>query len=113
MRVFCEISQKSICKEFNEKKKIDKNLNVELELTALKKLSALSGVFNERLESLSTAVNGVKKDEPPSKRAEYAKSVLIPAMNGLRDAWDEAELLIGKDYIKFPTYEDILYSIKY
>ena len=102
-----------LLKEFNEKKKLDKNLNMELELTALKKLSELSGVFSERLESLSTAVNGVKKDEPPSKRAEYAKSVLIPAMNGLRDAWDEAELIIGKDYIKFPTYEDILYSVKY
>ena len=34
-------------------------------------------------------------------------------MQELRNYADKMELLMGKDYIKFPTYEDILYSVKY
>ena len=105
--------EKFLLDEFNEKKKIDKDLNVDLELSALKKLSALSGAFSEKLELLSDAVNKTPKGESPLKRAEYAKDVLIPAVNELRKVWDEAELLIGKDFVKFPLYEDILYSVKY
>ena len=30
-----------------------------------------------------------------------------------RKTADEMELLTGKEFIPFPTYEDILYSVKY
>ena len=105
--------EKFLLDEFNEKKKIDKDLNVDLELSVLKKLSALSGEFNKKLEILSDAVNKTPKGESVAKRAEYAKDVLIPDMNALRKVWDETELLIGKEFVKFPLYEDILYSVKY
>ena len=105
--------EKFLLDEFNEKKKIDKDLNVDLELSVLKKLSALSGEFNKKLEILSDAVSKTPKGESAAKRAEYAKDVLIPDMNALRKVWDETELLIGKEFVKFPLYEDILYSVKY
>ena len=105
--------EKFLLDEFNEKKKIDKGLNVDLELSVLNKLSALSGEFNKKLEILSDAVNKTPKGESAAKRAEYAKDVLIPDMNALRKVWDETELLIGKEFVKFPLYEDILYSVKY
>jgi glutamine synthetase type III len=34
-------------------------------------------------------------------------------MQVLRDCADRMELITGKDFITFPTYEDILYSVKY
>ena len=34
-------------------------------------------------------------------------------MEELRNYADQMELLIGKDFSAFPTYEDILYSVKY
>ena len=46
-------------------------------------------------------------------RAKYCREVLLTDMEDLRKTADEMELLTGKEFIPFPTYEDILYSVKY
>jgi glutamine synthetase len=37
---------------------------------------------------------------------------VIPAMEALRAAVDEAETLTASDFWPFPTYGDILFSVK-
>lgn len=104
--------EKFIIDELKGKKKLSENLDCDLELSTLKTLASLSGKFNEKSEKLVDAVKKYGKGEIPSKRAEYAKNELLPAMKELRAVWDEIELIIGKDFVKFPVYEDILYSVK-
>ena len=43
----------------------------------------------------------------------YCKEVLLKDMEEVRAVADEMELIIGKTFITFPNYEDILYSVKY
>lgn len=52
-----------------------------------------------------------KVDDIPdaSKQAEYCLNDIIPAMNKLRSAHDEAEVLIRKDLYPYPSYSDILF----
>ena len=48
---------------------------------------------------------------PPSPRAAIRDTVL-PRMSELRIPCDQAELLTAKSYWPFPTYGDILFSVK-
>ncbi|MDY6368115.1 MAG: glutamine synthetase III [Clostridia bacterium] len=103
--------EKFLLSELKEKKKVNAKLNCDLEEKTLKKIADLSGKFSEKLDVLSQAADGIKKGDEPSKRAEYARDVLVPALKGIRKVWDEIELVLGKDFVSFPVYEDILYSV--
>ena len=46
-------------------------------------------------------------------KAFYSKDVLLENMKRLRKSADTMELLIGRDFLPYPSYEDILYSVKY
>ena len=46
-------------------------------------------------------------------KAFFAKDVLLANIECLRHNADSMELLIGKEFMPYPTYEDILYSVKY
>lgn len=104
--------EKFLLDEICKKRKSGIKLSVKLEGAVVKKLSALSEDFCDKLSALTAAADGADKSAAPAKRAEYAKNVLLPAMKELRKVWDEAELVIGKAFLTFPTYEDILYSVK-
>ena len=47
------------------------------------------------------------------QKAKYCQKTLLKDMERLRLASDSMELIVGKDFAAFPTYEDILYSVKY
>ena len=86
---------------------------LSLEEDLLNRIADLSESFNRELEKLSTDLNKYDNGESNLKKAQYCKDVLLKDMQALRGFADEMELLIGKEYISFPTYEDILYSVKY
>ena len=73
----------------------------------------LSGEYYEKLEKLTLGIEEIEKDADNFAKAEYAEKVLLVGMNELREVVDEMEALIGKDFIPFPNYEEILYSVKY
>ena len=47
------------------------------------------------------------------EKAFYSKNVLLTNIERLRKNADSMELLIGKQFLPYPSYEDILYSVKY
>ncbi len=76
--------------------------------------------FANLAENFHIALNKLVLDEKKYKtgwtnynKAKYCKNVLLRDMEQLRKYADKMELLIGKDFSAFPTYEDILYSVKY
>ncbi len=84
-----------------------------LEEDLLRKIAELSEYFNRAIEKLRIDLNKYDGSNGNLKKAQYCKDVLLKDMQSLRGFADEMELLIGKEYITFPTYEDILYSVKY
>ena len=46
-------------------------------------------------------------------KAFYAKDILLASIERLRQSADAIELLTGKSFLPYPSYEDILYSVKY
>ena len=84
-----------------------------MEEDLLEKISDLAEKFYQSLEKLDLSENKYNKAWSNLKKAKFCKDVLLKEMQTLRDYADKMELLIGKEYIGFPTYEDILYSVKY
>ena len=95
------------------KEQCAKKLSRKLEEDLLGKISDLAEKFYDSLEKLDQDEKKYNKTWANLKKAKFCKNVLLKDMQVLRDYADQMELLIGKEYIKFPTYEDILYSVKY
>ena len=83
----------------------------EPESTILNKLSDLCLSIYERTVQLEAAANGAKEITDQQELSFYYKDNVIPVMQSLREAADEAEVLIGRDYWPFPTYGDLLFSV--
>ena len=105
--------QEFLLKEIKLKKEVSSGLSRALEESILTKISTLSEKFYEYLEKLSVDTAKYNKAWDNLKKARFCKNYLLKDMENLRKYADEMELYIGKDFINFPTYEDILYSVKY
>ena len=104
--------QSFIFEELKEKKKYS-GLSCSLEEGILKKLSSLCDKFNEVLNTLCKDLEEYNGELPAYERAVYCRDKFVVDMASLRKYADEMELIMGKDFNPYPTYEDILYSVKY
>ena len=105
--------QKFLLEEVNLKKSFSNSIACSLEENLIVKISDLSEKFHNELEKLVSDTAKYSKTWDNLKKAKFCKNTLLKDMSTLRLYADKMELLIGKDYINFPTYEDILYSVKY
>ncbi len=105
--------QSFLLKELNLKKEYAKNYSCTLEEGVVSRIAELSGKFNDNLSKLIEDTAKYKKGWDNLTKARFCKKTLLKDMQSVRSCADEMELLIGKDFVTFPTYEDILYSVKY
>ena len=85
-------------------------LNVESDLTVLKRLSSLYSQTVRNTVALENEMQRIAKWPDNLQKAEAYRDCVIPAMNALRASADEMELLTAKKYWPFPTYADLLFS---
>ena len=98
--------------ELNKKKSLSKKLNYSLESKLIEKLSTLSETYDMLLDRLANDTISAKGKKGALERAKYCSEVLVHDMEELRKVADSMELLIGKKFWSYPTYEEILYSVK-
>ena len=84
-----------------------------LEESLLREVASLSEKFHLALNKLIANEKKYKTTWSNFNKAKYCKATLLKDMEDVRKYADEMELLIGKEFYAFPTYEDILYSVKY
>ncbi len=95
------------------KLKKEYKLPCALEEKLIKSIAKLSEKFAAVLDKTIDDETAYDSSWNNLKKAEYAKNTLLKDLGELRKYADEMELLIGKEFISIPTYEDILYSVKY
>ncbi|MBE5749859.1 MAG: glutamine synthetase type III [Clostridiales bacterium] len=105
--------QSFILKELNRKKEYGGELSSVLEEKLIKKLSDLSEKFALALDKLESDTEKYNSSWGNLYKAKYCKRNLLSDMALVREYADAMELLMGKDFMSMPTYEDILYSVKY
>ena len=105
--------QTFLLKELKLKQGYSENLSSKLEQNLVSKISDLADKFYDALERLDADEKKYSNAWGNLKKAKFCKENLLKEMQTLREYADQMELLIGKEFISFPTYEDILYSVKY
>ena len=104
--------QRFLLEEIKLKKELGKNASA-LESRLIDKLSSLADEFALALEKLEKDTAKYDSSWSNLQKAKYCQKTLLKDMEALRSASDQMELIVGKDFGAFPTYEDILYSVKY
>ena len=94
------------------KKAIAPALHCGYETTLVEKLSGLIDEISEKAEELDTAIVRVQGVEDIVEESAMIRDTLLPIMSELRIPCDKAELMTAKDYWPFPTYADLLFSVK-
>ena len=96
-----------------EKKSIAPDCDLSYESDLLKQVSSLTGAIYSGVKEREKAVDGVKDVQGGAgKVAMYYREVVFAAMNKLRASSDVLETLVPKDLWPFPTYSDLLFSVK-
>ena len=88
-------------------------LSAKLESGILRRVAELSEKFADGADELENALSSWNAGGSNLGKATYCRDKLLPLMETVRKYADETELLLGKEYRPFPSYEDILYSVKY
>ena len=88
-------------------------LSAKLESGILRRMAELSECFALGADELESALNAWNAQASNIEKATYCRDKLLPAMEKVRKYADETELITGKEFSPYPSYEDILYSVKY
>ncbi|MBR6917588.1 MAG: glutamine synthetase III [Clostridia bacterium] len=94
------------------KKAADASLACSYETKLIKKLSALTDSIADRTSALEDALVALHDADGIIAESEAIRDSIIPKMCELRVACDEAETLTDRAYWPYPTYADILFSVK-
>ena len=84
----------------------------ELETELLKKLSARSSGLYRAAGELAQDVDNAPKDAGAAQQARYYHETVFAQMERARAVADELEVLTGREYWPFPTYGDLLFSVR-
>lgn len=91
--------------------KKDLGVNTKAETEVLSKISDLAAVLNDKISVLEDLV--IKAgDFDNHAQAVFFHDTVIPAMSELRLVGDELETLTAKEYWPFPSYGEMLFSVK-
>ena len=94
------------------KKSINDKINCDYEEALISKLSNLSSKAFDAATTLEQYSKAVKAISQSDKAAVYYKDNIIPVMKALRAAVDEMETLCPSDKWCYPSYGELLFSVK-
>ena len=101
-----------LARQSADKKALFPELACSYETELVTRLSALTDQITEKTDELEAAVLDLQKAKDIIAESERIRDTVLPKMSALRIPCDQAELLTAKGYWPFPTYGDILFSVK-
>ena len=101
-----------LAKQASEKKALFPELACSYEAELVQKLSVLTDMITEKTGELESAILSLQDAEDIVEESALVRDMILPKMSELRIPCDRAELLTAKSYWPFPTYGDILFSVK-
>ncbi len=99
-----------LCRNLSAKKALFSSLPLDEEEALVKTLVSANENMMSAVRKLESDLKDMPKDETEAaKRTAY---VIVPALEKVRKYADESEKLCAKEYWPFPTYYDLLFSVK-
>ncbi len=104
---------KDIGDELLTKRSLSLEVPSSLEASIYKKVGLYGDKLHISIDKLEYDLETAAKISDEYERAVYYKDVILKDMENLRSSADELEKIVGKDYWPFPTYPEILNSVKF
>ena len=90
---------------------VSESISVRSETKTLTKLSADADAMSDAIDVLQDAVNAAQALDNESAKAVAFHDNVLPAMDALRAAADDAETICGEDYWPLPSYSKMLFYV--
>ena len=90
---------------------VSEKISVRSETKTLEKLSVDADTMSDTIDALQDAVDAAKALPTEALKADAFRDNVIPLMNTLRAAADDAETICGEDYWPLPSYSKMLYYV--
>ena len=90
---------------------VSESISVRSETKTLSRLSADADAMSDAIDTLQDAVDAAKALPSESEKAVAFHDNVLPAMDALRAAADDAETICGEDYWPLPSYSKMLYYV--
>ena len=90
---------------------VSESISVRSETKTLGRLSADADAMSDAIDTLQDAVDAAKALPSESEKAVAFHDNVLPAMDTLRAAADDAETLCGEEYWPLPSYSKMLYYV--
>ena len=90
---------------------VSEHISVRSETKTLEKLSSDADAMSDAIDTLQDAVNAAKALSTESEKAVAFHDNVLPVMDALRAAADDAETICGEDYWPLPSYSKMLYYV--
>ena len=103
---------KSLAGTLAAKKAAVAGLPCKYETAAVTKLSELSDSIADATDDLKAEIEKFQAIEDVTEAANDIRDVILGKMDALRAVCDEAETITAKEFWPFPTYSDLLFSVK-
>jgi glutamine synthetase len=96
----------------SSKKAVNASLACSYETDVISKLSVLADQIYTRSGELEKAIIALGDSEDIIAESAAIRDTLLPKMGELRAAADEAETLVSSEYWPYPSYGDMLFSVR-
>ncbi len=103
---------KSLAETLAAKKAAVAGLPCKYETVTITKLSELSDEIADATADLDGEIVKFQAIEDVTEAANDIRDVILGKMDALRAVCDEAETITAKEFWPFPTYSDLLFSVK-
>ena len=103
---------KSLAETLAAKKAAVAGLPCKYETATIAKLSELSDEIADATADLDSEIAKFQAIEDVTEAANDIRDVILGRMDALRAVCDEAETITAKEFWPFPTYSDLLFSVK-
>ena len=103
---------KSLAETLAAKKAAVAGLPCKYETATIAKLSELSDEIADATADLDSEIAKFQAIEDVTEAANDIRDVILGKMVALRAVCDEAETITAKEFWPFPTYSDLLFSVK-
>ena len=101
-----------LAKTISLKKSVNEMLACQYENSLIKRLSSLTDQMAFQTDALENALIKIQDAEDIEEQACELRDTVLTRMQELRIICDEAETVTAKKYWPFPTYGDLLFSVK-
>lgn len=104
--------QKQLLDLASSKEKLLGTEHISVEKALISSLSSYTSNITSKTTLLKQALTNISRYEGLKETACEYKDVIIPLMLEIRSSIDSIEAMMAKDLWPFPTYSDLLYSVK-